>query len=114
MVELKSIEKSETIEGKVVRINEKIDSETQSVKVFIQSSDKKIKDGMFFSAEIKTSSNTSLAKLPEEAISKNIVKVQVENVEKEIEVEIYDRSEDYVFVKGLEDDSLVVIEPTIN
>ena len=114
MVELKSIEKSETIKGKVVRINEKIDSETQSVKVFIQSSDKKIKDGMFFSAEIKTSSNTSLAKLPEEAISKNIVKVQVENVEKEIEVEIYDRSEDYVFVKGLEDDSLVVIEPTIN
>ncbi|KAA3617520.1 MAG: HlyD family efflux transporter periplasmic adaptor subunit [Calditrichaeota bacterium] len=114
MVELKSIGSEETIEGKLVRINEKIDSETQSVKVFIQSSDKKIKDGMFLSAELKTNSNTSLAKLPEDAISNNIVKVQVENVEKEIEVEIYDRSEDYVYVKGLEDDSLVVIEPTIN
>lgn len=114
MIELKSIGSDEIVKGKLVRINEKIDSETQSVKVFIQSSDKKIKDGMFFSAELKTNSNTSLAKLPEDAISNNIVKVQVENVEKEIEVEIFDRSEDYVFVKGLEDDSLVVIEPTVN
>lgn len=111
---LQSLGSNEITKGKVVRINEKIDSETQSVKVFIQSSDEKIKDGMFFSAELKTNSNTSLAKLPKEAINNNKVKVQTKDVEDEIEVEIFDKNEDYVFVKGLEDDSLVVIEPIVN
>ena len=113
-VNLTAIGSDEILKGKVVRINEKIDSETQSVKVFIQSSNKNIKDGMFFSAELKTNSNTSLAKLPKEAINNNTVIVQKENVEDEIEVEIFDKNEEYVFVKGLDDDSLVVIEPIVN
>ncbi len=111
---LQSLGSNEITKGKVVRINEKIDSETQSVKVFIQSSDEKIKDGMFFSAELKTNSNTSLAKLPKEAINNNKVRVQTEDIEDEIEVEVFDENEDFVFVKGLDDDSLVVIEPIVN
>lgn len=113
-VNLKAIGSDELLKGKVARINEKIDSETQSVKVFIQSADKRIKDGMFLSAELKTNSNTYVAMLPKEAISNNIVKVQKADIEDEIEVEIFDRNEEYVFVKGLHDNSLVVIEPTVN
>ena len=113
-VKLKSIGDDEVLKGKVVRINEKIDTETQSIKMFIQSADKKIKDGMFFTAELKANSNTSLAKLPKEAINNNKVKVQNESEESELEIEVFDSNEDYVFVKGLVDNSLVIIEPTVN
>lgn len=113
-VSLISLGSDETIKGKLVRINEKIDSETQSIKVFIQSSDRKIKDGMFLSAEIKTSSNTLTVKLPREAVNSNKVKVQKVNSEDQIAVEIFDGNEEYVFVKGLDDNSLVIIEPTVN
>jgi multidrug efflux pump subunit AcrA (membrane-fusion protein) len=113
-VNLQTIGSDEVLKGKIVRINERIDSETQSIKMFIQSSDKRIKDGMFLSAELKTNSNTSLAKLPKEAINNNKVKVLNANEESELEIKIFDKNEDYVFVKGLDDNSLVIIEPTLN
>ena len=113
-VNLHAIGSENVIKGKLARINDKIDSETQSVKVFIQSKDKNIKDGMFLSAELIINSETSVVQLPKDAINNNKVKIQKANEEDEIEVEIFDSNEEYVFVKGLDDDSLVVIEPIVN
>ena len=113
-VNLHAIGSKNVIKGNLARINDKIDSETQSVKVFIQSNDKSIKDGMFLSAELIINSETSVVQLPKDAINNNKVKIQKAEAEDEIEVEIYDRNEEYVFVKGLDDNSLVIIEPIVN
>lgn len=113
-VNLVSLGNDEIIKGKLVRINEKIDSETQSVEVFIQSRDRSIKDGMFFSAEFKSSMNATLAKLPKSAVKNTSVKIQKKNLVNEVKVEIFDRDDEYVFVKGLDDNSSVIIESTIN
>lgn len=113
-VSLVSLGSDEIIKGKLVRINEKIDSETQSVEVFIQSSDRSIKDGMFLSAEFKSNTNTTITKLPKSAVKNTTVKIQKENLVDEVKVEIFDRDDEYVFVKGLDDNSLVIIESTVN
>ncbi|MBU0560417.1 MAG: efflux RND transporter periplasmic adaptor subunit [Bacteroidetes bacterium] len=109
-VSLKSNGSGKIIDGKVVRVNQTIDKESQSVKIYIQSGDKRIKDGMFFIVEIKAKDKTKSAKVPQNAINNNQVKIQLNNSEKIVEVEIVDRDPSYFYVAGLEDNSTVIME----
>ncbi len=64
-VTLTSEELPGTFSGKIRRINEKIDRNTQTVQVFISVSDPNLKDGMYMNASIQASGNIVCAKIPE-------------------------------------------------
>lgn len=57
-VEIKSDDFEETVDGVIDRINNKIDKNTQTVKVFVTSKAKMLKDGMYVRVLIKTKNTT--------------------------------------------------------
>lgn len=114
-VELTTVDNDKLYKGKIVRINSAIDQQTQSVQVYIQSSDKGILDGLFFNVAIKVQSNERLAHIPLQAIYKgNQVKIKTDKKTKLVDVIIIDKTATDYLVKGLEDGSLVVIDKSAN
>ena len=61
---IKPQEKGSVIKGKVTRINPAIDINTQTVTVFIESRDKRLKEGMFVNAEIECGKMNNVYEIP--------------------------------------------------
>ena len=115
VVELNTVSNDKIYKGKIVRINSTVDQQTQSVQVYIQSTDKGILDGMFFNVVIKVQSDQKLARIPLQAIHNgNQVKIKMKESTKLIEVTIVEKGVTDYLVKGLEDGSLVVIDKSTN
>jgi multidrug resistance efflux pump len=115
VVELNTVANDKIYKGKIVRINSTVDQQTQSVQVYIQSTDKGILDGMFFNVVIKVQSNQKLARIPLQAIRNgNLVKVKTEESSTLVEVTIVEKTATDYLVNGLEDGSLVIIDKSTN
>ena len=115
VVELNTVNNDKIYTGKIARINFIVDQQTQSVQVYIQSTDKGILDGMFFNVAVKVQSDKKLARIPLQAIHNgNQVKIKMEESTKLIEVTIVEKGVTDYLVKGLEDGSLVVIDKSTN
>jgi len=111
VVELNTVANDKIYKGKIVRINSTVDQQTQSVQVYIQSSDKGILDGMFFNVTVKVQSDQKLARIPLQAIhNRNQVKVKMKESTTLIDVTIVEKTATDYLVKGLEDGSLIVID----
>ena len=115
LVELNTVDNDKIYKGKIARVNFIVDQQTQSVQVYIQSTDKGILDGMFFNVVIKVQSDKKLASLPLHAIHNGSqVKVKTgENIEL-VDVTIVEKTATDCLVEGLEDGSLVVIDKSTN
>ncbi|MCH7973366.1 MAG: HlyD family efflux transporter periplasmic adaptor subunit [Bacteroidetes bacterium] len=112
-VELITVNNDKIFKGKIVRINSTVDQQTQSVQVYIQSSDKGILDGMFFNVTINLKSKHKLALIPLQAIhNSNQVRVKTGETNKLVKVTIVEKRVTNYLVKGLEDGSLVIIDKT--
>ena len=115
VAELNTVANDKIYKGKIVRINSTVDQQTQSVQVYIQSSDKGILDGMFFNVAIKVQSDKMLARIPLQAIHNgNQVKVKTDESNKLVDVTIVEKTATNYLVEGLEDGSLVVIDKSTN
>ncbi|RKY90425.1 MAG: hypothetical protein DRQ13_12635 [Ignavibacteriae bacterium] len=115
VVELNTVANDKIYKGKIVRINLIVDQQTQSVQVYIQSSDKGILDGMFFNVAVKVQSDQKLAHLPLQAMHNGYqVKVKTEEGIKLVDVTIVEKTATDYLVKGLEDGSMVVIDKSTN
>ena len=114
-VELSTVDNDKIYNGKIVRINSMVDQQTQSVQVYIQSTDKGILDGMFFNVTIKVQSDQKLALIPLQAIHNgNQVKIRTGESTRLVDITIVENTETGILVKGLEDGSLVVIDQSAN
>ena len=97
-------------DAKIVRINDAIDPQTQSVKIYIQSSDKNLIDGMFYDVKIYSRRNNKLAKIPVNAVTNdNQVKIKSGKTEKYISVKVVEKTLTDYFVEGLEDNTIVYL-----
>ena len=115
VVELNTVANDKIYKGKIARVNFLVDQQTQSVQVFIQSTDKGILDGMFFNVAIKVQSDKKLARLPLQAIHNGSqVKVKVEENITLVDVTIVEKTATGYLVEGLEDGSLVIIDKSTN
>jgi membrane fusion protein, multidrug efflux system len=106
-----------TAQGKVVRIGNYINPQTQSIPVFIEiiESSAPLYNGVYLNAAIAAEGFESVMELPRKAlINKNRVFTVVNNELKERVVDIVFYQKNTVLVKGLEDKSMVVVEPVIN
>jgi multidrug efflux pump subunit AcrA (membrane-fusion protein) len=115
VVELNTVANDKIYKGKIARVNLIVDQQTQSVQVYIQSTDKGILDGMFFNVSIKVQSDKKLARIPLQAIHNgNQVKVKTKESTKLVDVTIVEKTGTDYLVKGLGDGSLVVIDKSTN
>jgi multidrug efflux pump subunit AcrA (membrane-fusion protein) len=114
-VELTTVDTDKIYKGKIVRINLMVDQQTQSVQVYIQSSDKGILDGMFFNVAINVHSDNKLARIPLQAVHNGSqVKIKTEESTKLVDVTIVEKTATDYLVDGLIDGSLVVIDQSAN
>ena len=103
--------------GKVVRKGEFINPKTQSVPVYVKPKPgHSLYYGMYVEAEIEFRDTESLSKIPRRAVfNKNeIFKVQDDSTLLSIEVDIKSNDDNYYYVKGIKDSTLIVGQPLIN
>ncbi|RLD80166.1 MAG: hypothetical protein DRJ10_07795 [Bacteroidetes bacterium] len=107
-VELTDATTNESWTGKVTRISDIIDSQTQTVKIFITVSGKGLREGLYLSGTLKTSVENNAIRLPRKLIVNNNEVFVVENgkiISKK--VNIIQTSEEYCIISGLEDGTLI-------
>jgi multidrug efflux pump subunit AcrA (membrane-fusion protein) len=103
--------------GKVVRIGNYINPQTQTIPVFIEISESSapLYNGIYLNASIEAEGFETVMELPRKAlISKHTIFIVVNETLTEQVVEIVSYQKNTVFVKGLNDQVMVVIEPVIN
>jgi multidrug efflux pump subunit AcrA (membrane-fusion protein) len=113
-VTLRSNDISGEWQGTVSRISDKIDPNTQTVKVFITVSGSKLKEGMYLDATIMGKEIPGVVEIPRKSILKGdnvyVIRDSVLALQK-IEPQHYNTNS--VLVKGLEDGMLLVNETVI-
>lgn len=98
--------------GKIDRINSIIDTKTQTVKVYITSNDKRLRDGLFMTANITVISDELLSKLPSVAVQKgNVWKVDNWNTATPQKVHIINSTDSHVIVSGLTNGIKIILNP---
>lgn len=99
--------------GKIQRINAVIDKTSQSVMVYITSHDKRLKDGMYCKADIKSSPIREAVRIPRKAVVGNghVFTVQ-DSILTLTSVEILGDDKNHFIVKGLENGTRILGEPS--
>lgn len=70
-VKLHKLDKSKTWNGKVIRVNGKVDQASQTVKAFIQVSGKELKEGMYLEAYLEAKTEKNAFEVPRKLLINN-------------------------------------------
>lgn len=113
--EVKIIKDELVSTGKIVRISDMIDQSSQTIKVFIKSTDNKLKIGDYIKVVAKSLEIKDAFKIPREAIINNLyVHILDNGLLGRKEVEILYSGETYSYIKGLDKGTEVIIEAIPN
>ncbi|MEN8247297.1 MAG: HlyD family efflux transporter periplasmic adaptor subunit [Bacteroidota bacterium] len=108
-VKLATLDGSKTCEGKVIRINGKVDQASQTAKVFIEASGKSMKEGMYLEAHLLARHEQNAYEMPRKLLVNNEAVFTVQDstlvLEKVQPVYFKDKT---VVVKGLKDGTKVL------
>ncbi len=95
-------------QGEISRINAEIDNSSQTIKVYITTKDKRLRDGLYMQAHIKLKSPPNSARIPQTAVTNNKVWVVKDSVLSRKNIRIYDEQEEHFIVTELADDTKIV------
>ncbi|MEK9741125.1 MAG: HlyD family efflux transporter periplasmic adaptor subunit, partial [Flavobacteriaceae bacterium] len=113
-VKLHSIDTDQIFMGKIVRINSKVNTQTQSVEVFIQVKNKNLKEGMFLEANINAVDFENVFALDRGLLNGDQQLYIVENNKLVLrQVEAIHFTETLAIVKGLKDGEIIIAQPLI-
>ena len=113
-VSLHSIDTNQTYEGTVARINAKVNTQTQSVEVFIRVSDPDLKEGMFLEANISANTFEQVFAVDRGLLNGDQELFIVENNTLQLrKVEAIHFTETLAIVKGLENGAVIIAQPLI-
>lgn len=113
-VSLKSVDSDQIYKGKIKRINEKINTQTQSVEVYIQVKSPKLKEGMFLEALIDASEFTNVFAIDRGLLNgENQLYVVVDHKLQLKKVEVVHFTETLAIVSGLKDTDEIIAQPMI-
>ncbi|OQY01283.1 MAG: efflux transporter periplasmic adaptor subunit [Bacteroidetes bacterium 4572_117] len=111
-VELANIEKTKKWQGKVARVNSKVDQASQTIKVYIQLRGKELREGMYLEAGLVAKSETNAFEVARNLLVDNtnlyIVQDSVLDI---VEINPVYFNNETVVVKGLTDGSKVITKP---
>ena len=95
--------------GTVKRINKAIDKSTQTVMVYITTTDQRLKDGMYLTAHIKTKEVKNTARVPRHLLNgKNELYVIQNSKIISKQVEVVNDDGDYVIILGLNEGEYIL------
>ena len=101
--------------GKIARINNAVNSETQMVSVFIQVSGKHLTEGLFLKATINANTIENAFEIPRSVLfDKNQVYVAEKGLLAQKEVQVLHFKEKTVVVRGLKDGEKVLVKTVPN
>ena len=101
-VELQNLEHSQTWEGKVVRVNAKVDQATQTINVYIQVKSNELREGMYLEASLVAKPVNDAFELPRKLlVNNNSLYIVKDSVLELIKVDPVYFNEETVVVKGL-------------
>ena len=110
-VKLYSTDLNKTFKGTISRISNTIDQTTQSIPIYISVTGKGLRDGMYLEGKLKGGTINNVAAIPREAIvGQNSLYILVDSVIHQKEIEIVLRSDENVFVRGIEPEENVIIK----
>ena len=108
-VDLNSENIAKTIKGKVARINDNVDPNTQMVNIYITVSGSDLWEGMYLQGDIYSSTIVSATEIPRRIITnKNTVFVIADSIATEQKVEIIALNGDTAVVTGLPDSTRLI------
>ena len=114
IVELNSRDLKGNWKGKVVRISEIIDPNTQTVKVYVQVSGKGLREGMYLDARIAGTQITQAVEIPRKLLDDgNHIFVLQDSILKLHKVTTIKYTTDAVVVKGLPNGTQMINENVI-
>lgn len=107
---------SDTLKGKVARIMRTIDQSTQTAKVFCTVDAAQLRDGMYLSGAIRSTPIDSVMQLARELLVNDgeVYTVVGDTLLRLVPVQVMNRSERTVLVRGLPNDALLLAEPVTN
>ncbi|MEN8120051.1 MAG: HlyD family efflux transporter periplasmic adaptor subunit [Bacteroidota bacterium] len=111
-VELMNIEKSKKWQGKVIRVNSKVDQSSQTIKVYIQLRGKELREGMYLEARLVAKSETNAFEVARNLlVNKTNLYVVKDSVLDIVQINPVYFNNETVVVKGLTDGSKVLSKP---
>ena len=112
-VELTSSNKSKTYEGKVVRVNGRIDQISQTINAYIQVKDPDLKEGMFLEANLIAKSETDAIEISRKLLVNNnaVYTVKNDSVLTLSEINPVYFGAENVVIKGLKDNDKILAQP---
>ncbi|MEM9001390.1 MAG: HlyD family efflux transporter periplasmic adaptor subunit [Bacteroidota bacterium] len=114
-VSLRPLESTVTFQGEISRINPKINQQTQTIEVFVEVSDARLKDGQYLTAQVFGEDVPDVLKIANSLILENdhvyIIKDSTLQLQKVVP---FNYVGDSVVVKGLKDGMLIVDEIIAN
>lgn len=109
---LHNLEKTKSWEGKVIRINGKVDASTQTIKAFIEVKAKDLKEGQYVEVELQAKSEENAFQVARNLLIENskvyIVKDSILDL---ITIKPVFENKNSVIIKGLEDGTLLLSKP---
>lgn len=110
-IELRSNDFDRTYTGKVMRVNEKLEDQTQSLKIYLLVKNADMKGGMFLEGNLASCSNTIAYTLPRKLLKRNNEVYVIRNsVVHLVTVSPLFHQDNMVVVSGLQDGDLLINE----
>jgi len=106
---LTNIEKTKNWTGKVIRINGKVDANTQSIQTFIRVSGKNLREGQYLEAKIQAKSVENALEIPRNLLVDNSkVYIVKNNVLALAKIDIIFENKDSLVIRGLPNGTLIL------
>ena len=104
-----------TYSGKIIRISDYIDPNTQSILAYAAIYGNGLKEGMYMRADIRGDVLDSAYRLPRKAVINNQFIFTIEDsVLSRDEIEIIKFSSEHVYITGPEENTVVVVQPLVD
>lgn len=101
--------------GKIARINDVIDAKFQSIKVYITTNDKRLKEGMFLSADIVSKPFENVIRIKRNLLEGNsLYTITQDSTLELIQVDWMSDKDNFVIVEGLENGTLLLGQQLAN
>ncbi len=109
---LSNLERTQTFEGTVSRINSRIDQDSQTIQVFINIKDDSVQEGMYLEAQLEAQNVEDAIEIPRELIvDQNKVFVVRDGILVLVEIDPVYNSSEKVVIKGLQDGTFLINSP---
>lgn len=114
LVQLNTLDGNQKFQGKVIRVNGKVDQTSQTINVFIEIKDKNLKDGLYLEAKLNTKNEQNAIEVSRKLLVNNnqlfIVNDSILNL---INVNPVYFNKETVVITGIKDGSKILSKPVL-